>query len=393
MPKNLFRPDPGFARGPGFAHGEVPAVGVLMAILGTPDAPTPSAVRRYLRQFLGDPRVIEVSRPVWWLILNLFVLPFRPKKSAALYASVWTDEGSPLLVISRKQQAAVAKELEARYGTSVHVALGATYGNPSMRSALDELLSKGCRRILLLPMFSHYSSTSTGAAYDALARELATLRWLPELRTVCQFHDDPSYIDALAASVRERWQAEGEPDMLVMSFHGVPQRYLENGDPYHCQCQKTGRLLAEALGLADERWQVTFQSLFGKEEWIKPYTDETLQAMARSGIRKVDVICPGFAADCLETLEEIEEENRHLFLDAGGEQFRYIPALNDRPDHIAALCGVIDRNLGGWTVSPETYDQQAIEAEAEASRTRGEALRTCPAHADGGYGADTSDPR
>jgi ferrochelatase len=393
MPKNLFRGDPGLAHGQDFAHGEIPAVGVLMAILGTPDAPTPAAVRRYLREFLSDPRVIEVSRPVWWLILNLFVLPFRPKKSAALYASVWTEEGSPLLVISQRQQAAVAAELKARYGTAVHVALGATYGNPSMRSALDELLAKGCRRILLMPMFSHYSSTSTGAAYDALTRELATLRWLPELRTVCQFHDDPAYIGALAASVRERWRDEGKPDMLLMSFHGVPERYLANGDPYHCQCLKTGRLLAEALELPAGRWRVSFQSLFGKEEWVKPYTDKTLQAMARSGIRKVDVICPGFAADCLETLEEIEVENRTLFLEAGGVQFRYIPALNDRPDHIAALCGVIDRNLGGWTMSPEELDAQAVQVEAEASRRRGEALRACPAIADSGYGAGTAGVR
>lgn len=377
MPKNLFRGESDFA------HGEVPEAGVLLAILGTPDAPTPSAVRRYLREFLGDPRVIELSRPVWWLILNLFVLPFRPKKSAALYASVWTDEGSPLLVISQKQQAAIAAGLAASYEREIPVALGATYGNPSMASALDELQAKGCRRILFLPLFSHYSSTSTGAAYDALARELATLRWIPELRTILHFHDDPGYIAALASSVHERWDRDGEPDMLLMSFHGVPQRYLENGDPYHCQCLKTGRLLAEALGLGDDRHQVSFQSLFGREEWIKPYTDKTIEAMAKSGIRKLDVICPGFAADCLETLEEIEVENREIFMHAGGEQFRYIPALNDRTDHIESLVALIEGNLGGWV---DRRDGDARDAEADTSRRLAEALRACPARANGGFG-------
>ena len=385
MPKNLFRGEPDFE------HGEVPAVGVLLAILGTPDEPTAPAVRRYLREFLGDPRVIELSRPVWWLILNLFVLPFRPRKSAALYASVWTDEGSPLLVISRKQEAAIAERLTAGYRSPVHVALGATYGNPSMASALDALQAKGCRRILFLPLFSHYSSTSTGAAYDALARELATLRRVPELRTIFQFHDDPVYIEALAASVRERWQAEGEPDKLLMSFHGVPQRYLEGGDPYHCQCLKTGRLLADALALPDERFQISFQSLFGREEWIKPYTDKTIEALAKSGVEKLDVICPGFAADCLETLEEIEGENREIFMEAGGKQFRYIPALNDRTDHIDALVNLIDRNLRGWATSSddhggEVYDADAVAAAAADSRRRAEALRACPAVADGGHG-------
>lgn len=380
MPKNLFRGEPQFE------HGEVPAVGVLLAILGTPDAPTAPALRRYLRQFLGDPRVIEYSRPLWWLILNLFVLPFRPRKSAALYASIWTDEGSPLMVISRKQQSAIAEGLSSRFKSPVHVELGATYGNPSMASALDALRAKGCRRLLFLPLFSHYSSTSTAAAYDALAAELATLRWLPELRTIFQYHDDPAYIEALAASVRERWQAEGEPEKLLMSFHGVPQRYLEAGDPYHCQCLKTGRLVAEALELESGRWQVSFQSLFGREEWIKPYTDKTIEAMARSGVERLDVMCPGFAADCLETLEEIDVENREIFLGAGGKQFRYIPALNDRPDHIATLVDLIARNLGGWAATEESWDFEAVAAESAASRRRADELRSSPAVADAGYG-------
>lgn len=380
MPTNLYEGDPGFR------HGETPAVGVLVAILGTPAAPTAAAVRPYLRAFLGDPRVIEVPRLKWWLILNLFVLPFRPRASAKLYASIWTDEGSPLLTISQRQADALEGALRGRVGGPVHVALGATYGEPSIRGALEALRAKGCRRIVFLPMFSHYSSTSTGAAFDAMTRVLMKWRWVPELRTVQQWHDAPGYIGALAASVREHWAEHGEPDKLLMSFHGVPQRYLEAGDPYHCQCLKTGRLLAEALELPRERWQASFQSLFGREEWIKPYTDVTLAAMARSGVRHVDVICPGFAADCLETLEEIEEQNREGFLEAGGERFGYIPCLNDRPDHIAFLADLLVRNLGGWVEAPDEYDAARVEAEAAASRERAEALAASPSPADAGYG-------
>ncbi|RMH21839.1 MAG: ferrochelatase [Acidobacteria bacterium] len=380
MPKNLFEGEPGYQ------HGEIPAVGVLLAFLGTPEAPTAAALRPYLRQFLSDPRVIEMSRPAWWLILNLFVLPFRPRKSAQLYAKIWTDEGSPLLVISRRQAAAIEKRLKSEIGTPVHVALGATYGRPSMRQALESLRARGCRRLLFFPLFAHYSSTSTGAAFDALTAVLGRWRWLPELRTIFSYHDEPAYVRALAAGIRRRWRAEGEPEKLVMSFHGIPQRYLENGDPYHCQCLKTGRLLADELGLAEDRWLVTFQSLFGREEWIKPYTDVTLQALARAGVKHVDVVCPGFAADCLETLEEIEEQNREFFLAAGGETFRYLPALNDRPDHIDLLVDLIRRNLHGWVVPKEDWDAAAVQAEAEAVRRRAEARMRSPARADGGGG-------
>lgn len=381
MAKMLFEGEPDFE------HGEVPAVGVLLAILGTPEAPTAKAVRPYLRQFLSDPRVIEVPRLLWWLILNLFVLPFRPKRSAEAYHEVWTDEGSPLLVISRRQAVAIEARLRARWGTPVHVAIGATYGNPSMQHALEALRAAHCRRILFLPLFSQYSSTSTGAAFDAMSKVLARWRWLPELRTVMQYHDDPAYIAALASSVREVWQGEGEvPDKLVMSFHGIPQRYLDDGDLYHCQCLKTGRLLAEALDLPRDRYEVTFQSRFGREEWIKPYTDVTLKAMGASGVESVDVVCPGFAADCLETIEEIDMQNRAFFLEAGGKRFRYIPALNDRPDHIALLADVIERNLGGWCQPVDAYSAADVETEAAGSRDRAEALRRCPALPDAGYG-------
>ncbi|MEM8961220.1 MAG: ferrochelatase [Acidobacteriota bacterium] len=372
---------------PDFEHGEIPAVGILLAILGTPEAPTEEALRPYLRQFLSDRRVIEIWPPAWKLILEAFILPSRPAKSAEAYASMWAEDGSPLLLISKEQQAGLARRLGERLGTPIHFALGSTYGEPSMAAGLEALRDKGCRRILFVSMFPQYSSTSTGAAFDAGMRALMRWRWLPELRTLTRWHDKPGYIDALANSVRELWDAEGEPEKLVMSFHGVPQRYLEDGDPYHCQCLKTGRLLAERLGLPRDRWVVCFQSLFGREEWIKPYTDETLKAMAKAGIKKVDVICPGFSADCLETLEEIEEENREYFLHGGGEQFRYIPALNARDDHLDFLADLIEQNLGEWVADRDGYDVAGATREAAVSKQQADALLACPAHADGGYGA------
>jgi ferrochelatase len=342
MPKRLFSVDP---EPP---HDQTPAVGVLLIQLGTPDAPTPKAVRRYLKQFLWDPRVIEVSRPLWWLILHLFVLPSRPKKSARLYENVWTSEGSPLLVMARRLTAAVREHLVDDGETPVHVALGMTYGRPSIASALAELKAVGCRRLLIFPLYSHYSSSSTGAAFDAVMRELTTWRWVPEVRTIHGFHDEPGLIRALAKAVREHWQEHGEGEKLVMSYHGTPKRYLLDGDPYYCHCQKTSRLLVEELGLPRERYEVTFQSRFGREEWLQPYTDPTLAALARDGVRSVDVICPGFRIDCLETLDEVDRESRHTFLAAGGETFRYVPCLNDRPDHVEVLLGLVRRNLAGW---------------------------------------------
>ncbi len=381
MPKNLFSVEPGFA------HGETPAVGVLLVNLGTPEAPTAKALRPYLRQFLWDPRVIELSRPMWWLILHLFVLTARPRTSAKLYANVWTKEGSPLLITSRRIAAEIERRLKAACGSPVHVALGMTYGKPSVPTALAELKSKGCRRLLVLPMFSHYSSSSTGAVFDAVTRELMRWRWVPELRTIHQFHDEPALIRALAASVREHWQEHGPAEKLVTSYHGIPKRYFEGGDPYHCQCQKTTRLLAEELELPPERYLVTFQSLFGREVWLQPYTDVTLGAMARSGIRSVDVMCPGFSVDCLETIDEIGRENRHVFVKAGGEDYRFIPCLNDRPDHVDALAGVIERNLAGWVVPKEQWQPKRAAAESESSKQLAEAMKACPVQADAGYGS------
>lgn len=369
MPKNIYRGEPGFQ------HGEIPGVGVLLVNLGTPEAPTAAAVRPYLRQFLGDPRVIELPRLQWWLILNLIILTFRPKASAKLYESIWTDEGSPLLVISEKIAAKMQDALRAKVGTPLHLELAMTYGEPSVPRGLAALRDKGCRRILVLPLFAHYSSTSTGAAFDAVMKELMTWRRVPEIRTIHEYHGEPALIDALARSIRESWEKDGEPEKLVLSYHGIPLRYFKGGDPYHCFCYKTTRLIAEQLDLPEERYITTFQSTFGKEEWLKPATDETLEELAKSGTKSVDVICPGFAIDCLETLEEIDEENRHIFLEAGGEQFRYIPCLNDSDDHVAFLTDLVHRNLGGWVVEPGEFDEAAARAEGEASRQRAEALR------------------
>ena len=352
---------------PEFEHGEIPATGVLLTNLGTPDAPTPEALRRYLREFLSDPRVIELPRWKWWIILNLFVLPTRPRRSAEAYQRVWTEAGSPILLTSRAQAAGIAERLRARFASPIHVALGMRYGQPSIRHALDELREKGCRRILLLPLYPQYAGATTASTFDAVAGALQELRWIPELRTIHQYHDDPAYIRALAASVREAWDSDGPAQRLLMSFHGIPKRYFLAGDPYYCHCAKTARLLAEELDLAPEQWQLTFQSRFGREEWIQPYTDETLESWGREKLESVDVICPGFSADCLETIDEIDLENREVFEHAGGGRFRYIPALNERPDHLDALADLAARNLSGWAGD---WDADAARSEADESRRR-----------------------
>jgi ferrochelatase len=352
---------------PEFEHGEIPATGVLLTNLGTPDAPTTEALRRYLREFLSDPRVIELPRWKWSIILNLFVLPTRPRRSAEAYRRIWTDEGSPILLTSRAQAAGIAERLQARFESPIHVALGMRYGQPSIPSALDELRSKGCRRVLLLPLYPQYAGATTASTFDAVTDALQELRWIPELRTIHHYHDDAAYIEALAASVREVWDKEGPAKRLLMSFHGIPKRYFLAGDPYYCHCQKTARLLAEALDLEPDQWLVSFQSRFGREEWIQPYTDETLENWGKEGLESVDVICPGFSADCLETIDEIDLENREEFEHAGGGRFRYLPALNDRADHLDALAVLIARNLGGWAGH---WDADAARANSDASRRR-----------------------
>ena len=312
-------------------------VGVLLVNLGTPDAPTASALRRYLREFLSDPRVIEIPRLVWWFILHAIILRVRPKKSAALYKEVWMSEGSPLLVISKQQQQAI----QAQLGDGYSVKLGMRYGNPSIASALRELQQEGVRKIIVLPLYPQYAAPTTGSSFDAVSKELSRWRWVPELHFINNYCDEPLYVDALANSVREHIAQHGKPQKIIFSYHGMPKRNLELGDPYYCLCIKTTRLVAEKLGLDKNDCVASFQSRFGYAEWLKPYTDETLKTLPGEGIKNVAILSPAFSADCLETLEELAVENRHTFIDAGGEQYQYIPALNDRADHIDALAELV----------------------------------------------------
>ena len=329
-----------------FKHEDAISTGILLTNLGTPDAPTTEALKRYLKEFLWDPRVVEEPRWKWWLILNGIILNTRPARSAAAYKSVWTEKGSPLMLHSLDQQAGLQKTV----GDNLHVELAMRYGNPSIASGLQALREKGCTKILVFPLYPQYAAATTGSTFDAVANELKQWRRVPELRIISSYHDHPAYIDALTVSVRSHWDAHGKPERLLMSFHGIPQRYFDNGDPYPCMCRKTGRLLAEALELKEGEWLVSYQSRFGREEWIKPYTDETLKIWGAEGIGCVDVICPGFSSDCLETIEEIGEENREYFEEAGGKVLRYIPALNSNDAHIKALAGIASEHLKGWAV-------------------------------------------
>ncbi len=321
--------------------------GVLVVQLGTPDAPTAPALRRYLREFLSDPRVVEIPRAVWKPILYGLVLPVRPARSARKYAAIWTEEGSPLLVYTRRQATLLRGALGER-GHSLDVAFAMRYGSPSIGSVLRELRARGVARLLVVPLYPQYAGSTTATAIDALAAELAKWRDQPELRTVRDFHDDDGYLDALVRRVRASWEREGRGERLVMSFHGLPKRTAALGDPYERECRATGALLAQRLGLSDGEWMLTFQSRFGPAEWLQPYTAQTLVELARAGVRSVDVVCPGFVADCLETLEEISLEVRDSFLAAGGERFHYIEALNDSPPFIAALATLVERHLCGW---------------------------------------------
>jgi ferrochelatase len=333
-----------------------------MVQLGTPAAPTAAALRPYLAQFLGDPRVVEIPRLLWWPILHGIILNTRPAKSAKKYASVWTDQGSPLMVHSVRQSKLLRGALGER-GHDVEVALAMRYGEPSIESTLEALRERGATRLLVLPMYPQYSASTTATVFDEVGRVLRGWRNLPEVRWVRSFHDDPGYVDALAERVHAAWARDGRGERLVMSFHGVPRRTLELGDPYHCECHATARLLAERLGLARDEWIVTFQSRFGKAQWLQPYTEPTLERLAKEGVRTVDVVCPGFVADCLETLEEIAMEARAAFLGAGGSEFRYLPCLNDAPSFVDALSGLVERQTAGWPT-------RALGAEESVRRDR-----------------------
>jgi len=320
---------------------------VLWCNLGSPDEPTASAVRPYLADFLGDPRVVEIPRALWALILHGIILRTRPAKSAAKYASIWTPEGSPLKVWTKKQATLLAGWLGEK-GHRVTVRDAMRYGQPSIASRLDELKAEGVTRVLVLQAYPQYSATTTASVIDAINAWSARVRRVPEFRFVNDYHDDPLYIDALAHSVARHWQQNGRADQLVMSFHGIPERNIRLGDPYQAQCIATARLLADTLQLTPAQYRVTFQSRFGRAKWLEPYTEPTLRELGAAGVSRVDVMCPGFPADCLETLEEIAMEGRDAFLGASGKEFRYIPCLNDSNAWITALAGIADRHLAGW---------------------------------------------
>ncbi len=351
-----------------FTHSKKAKVGVLLTNLGTPDAPTPSALRRYLKEFLSDPRVVEAPRFIWWLVLNLVILTIRPRRSAAAYKTVWTDEGSPLLIHTKAQAEKVRRQLTNKYGDDVVVEFAMRYGNPSVDSVIENMLKQGVTKLVALPLYPQYSATTTASTFDAIAQSLTKRRAIPELRFIKNYHDFQPYIDALANKIDEHWQQHGRADKLIFSYHGIPKRYLTNGDPYHCECYKTSRLVAEKLGLNEDEYMTTFQSRFGREEWLKPYTDHTLQALPSQGVKSLQVVCPGFSSDCLETIEEIGEENRDYFLEAGGERFEYIQALNSDESHINALTQLIENNLTGWTVDNDVENrcQQAKRFGAES---------------------------
>ncbi len=358
-----------FTPEPSHAHGTAPRVAILLCNLGTPDAPTAPALRRFLAEFLSDPRVVEVPRLLWLLILHGVILRVRPAKSAKKYASIWTPEGSPLKVWTDKQAKLLGGYLGER-GHRVTVRVAMRYGGPSIARVLDELKTEGVSRVLVLPLYPQYSGTTTASIIDAVCDWAQRSRTVPELRFVNRYHDDAGYIGALAKRVNDHWATHGRPDKLVLSFHGVPRRTLSLGDPYHCECLKTARLLRERLGLPAEFVTVTFQSRLGKAEWLQPYTEPTLIEMAKAGVKRVDVMCPGFTSDNLETLEEINMEAREAFLHAGGAEFHHIACLNDQHEWIAALSAISIQHLQGWpsTVVP---DAAALEAQRQQALERG----------------------
>ena len=322
-----------------FQHEYEQKKGVLIAYLGTPDSPDVLSVRRYLKEFLSDPRIIEVPKIIWWFVLNIFILNFRSFNSARLYKSIWTDGGSPLLVNCIKIKEKVQKSLPSNY----QVALGMRYGNPSIKSALNELKEANCRDIEVITLFPHYSATTVGSIFDAVSTEIKSWRWVPSVKFLNSYHDNPLLIEILSKRIQKSFESQGKPDKLVFSYHSIPKKYFDSGDPYHCLCQKTSRLIAEKLSLDEKDYITAFQSRFGPSEWLKPYTSETMKSLPKEGIKSVQVVSPGFGVDNLETLQEIDIENKEYFEDAGGENFHYIPCLNDDDDHVEFLISLIGK--------------------------------------------------
>lgn len=344
-----------------FHHGRPPQIGIVLVNLGTPEAPEPGALRRYLGEFLSDPRVVEIPKPLWKLILHGIVLRVRPKKSARTYASIWTDEGSPLMVHSRALMDKVAKEIDRRSPDSMLIRLAMRYGKPSIDTALTELQQAGAEQLMVVPLYPQYSGATTGSVADAMFASLGRWRWVPELQLLGAYHDHPAYIRAVADSIQAHWRAKGRGDKLMISFHGMPKATLDAGDPYFCHCHKTARLLAESLQLLPSQWEMAFQSRFGRAKWLQPYLAGRLEELPDEGVKRLDVVCPGFAVDCVETLEEIAIEGRELFSAAGGEHFEYIPALNDQDVHVELHARRILKKIEPW------LDERNLKQTAETA--------------------------
>lgn len=331
-----------------YSHGDERKIGVLLVNLGTPDEPTTSAVRRYLAEFLSDPRIVEIPRVIWWVILNLIILNLRPKKSRDLYKKIWLKDGSPLLVISKKIIDKIKKTKKISEKKHLVLDLAMRYGNPSISAALDNFKKQNINRLAIIPMFPQYSAATTASIFDKVTSEIKNWRNIPDIRFLSTYHDNPHYISACANRIKDSWVKEEKAKKLVFSFHGLPQVNLHKGDPYHCYCQKTARMIAEKLGLIEEEYVVTFQSRFGKQVWLQPYTDEILEKLAEEGVDSVDIFCPGFLCDCLETLEEINMQSRENYLSSGGKSFNYISALNDYEKNIESMEEIILGEILNW---------------------------------------------
>jgi ferrochelatase len=357
---------------PEHTHGSIGRAGVLLVNLGTPEAATAKALRRYLKEFLSDPRVVEIPRPVWWLILNGIILRTRPRKSAEKYAAIWSSDGSPLRAHTEKQALLLRGYLGERIKSPHMVEWAMRYGSPSIDSVIKQLRAAGCDRILVLPLYPQYAASTTASVFDAVFASVGTMRNIPAIRLVKHFHDHPAYISALATQVHQYWKDNGRPEKLVLSFHGVPRYTLDRGDPYHCECHTTARLLIQELGVDPAMVVISFQSRFGRAEWLKPYTVDTMKRLGKAKTARIDVFCPGFVSDCLETLEEIGMENKAVFLKAGGKEFHHIPCLNERHEWIQALARIAADNLHGWASSD--YDRGKAEREAQASAERAKTL-------------------
>ena len=330
-----------------YEHGSKEKIGVLITNLGTPDAPNRKELKVYLNQFLSDPRVIELPKILWQILLKLVILQVRPSKSAEAYKQIWTDNGSPLLDIANRQLSKIQSSFSSK-SENIVFEVGMRYGNPSIPNALLKLQKKQVRRLLVLPMYPQYCAATTGSTFDEVTNILQKWRWIPEMRFINQYFEEKNYIEALSNSINTFWKNNQKPQKIIFSYHGIPKRYLTNGDPYHCFCLKTTRLVKERMGLSDDEIMTTFQSRFGREEWLKPYTSETLKELPKQGIKNIHIISPGFSSDCLETLEELEEENKEYFMESGGESYNYIPCLNDNEDHIDVFVNLIKKHIQGW---------------------------------------------